>query len=193
VFQFQADLRDEAQITTMFLGIDAILADKSAHLSNLAVLVNSAAFMQRADAREMSAADFDGAISLNLRAPFLCAQQAYQRMAAGGGLVVNISDIAAQKAWKGFPAYTVSKAGLDSLTKVLARSFAPRVRVNAIGLGLVLPAENFPAAEWQQLVNRLPVPRSAGLDEIVSVLEFLIKNEYIIGQTIVVDGGYSLI
>jgi NAD(P)-dependent dehydrogenase (short-subunit alcohol dehydrogenase family) len=192
VFLFQADLTQSDQIQILFDAIDGTLSRNSSLISRFSVLVNSAAVMPRADARKLSAGEFDSAIDLNLRAPFLVAQQAYQRM-EGGGLIVNISDIAAQKAWTGFPAYTVSKAGLDSLTKVLARSFAPRVRVNAIAPGLVLQSENLSSEEWERLVRRLPIPRSATLEEITSTLEFLLKNEYITGQTIVVDGGYSLL
>jgi NAD(P)-dependent dehydrogenase (short-subunit alcohol dehydrogenase family) len=192
VFLFRADLIQPEQIQTLFASIDDTLARHADSLSRFSVLVNSAAIMPRADARTISVSDFDAALDLNLRSPFLLAQQAYRRMEAGG-LIVNISDIAAQKAWTGFPAYTISKAGLNSMTKVLARSFAPRVRVNAIAPGLVLAPDNLSSEEWERLVNRLPIPRQASLDEITSTLEFLLKNEYITGQTIVVDGGYSLI
>jgi len=192
VFPLQADLRSAAAIGRLFAEIDTLLANPEARLSGLSVLVNSAAVMPRGDAQVISATEFDNVLALNLRAPFLCAQQAYQRMSVGG-LVVSISDIAAQKAWTGFPAYTISKAGLDSLTRVLARSFAPRVRVNAIAPGLVLASDNVTPDEWQRLVGRLPLPRPAVLDEIGDALEFLLKNEYITGQVIVVDGGYSLL
>ncbi len=191
-FLFQADLAQESQIHSLFESIDDTLAHHSALLSRFSVLVNSAAIMPRADARTISANDFDAALDLNLRAPFLLAQRAYRRMEAGG-LIVNISDIAAQKTWTGFPAYTVSKAGLEALTKIQARAFAPKVRVNAIAPGLVLTSGNLPSEEWERLVKRLPIPRPASLGEITSTLEFLLKNEYITGQTIVVDGGYSLL
>jgi NAD(P)-dependent dehydrogenase (short-subunit alcohol dehydrogenase family) len=181
-----------SQIQDLFSAIDETISRHSSLITGFSVLINSAAIMPRADARTISADAFDAAIDLNLRAPFLLAQQAYLRMETGG-LIVNISDIAAQKAWTGFPAYTISKAGLDSLTKVLARSFAPRVRVNAIAPGLVLPSDNVSPEEWERLVKRLPVPRAAAFEEITSTLEFLLKNEYITGQTIVVDGGYSLL
>ena len=110
-----------------------------------------------------------------------------------GGLIVNVSDVGAEKAWSRFPSYTVSKSALESLTKVLARSFAPSVRVNAIAPGLVLPSENVSDEEWEKLVQRLPLKRTATTEEIASALEFLLKNEYVTGQTIVVDGGYSLL
>ncbi len=158
----------------------------------LKVVVNSAAIMPVGNPRELELHDWDSALDLNLRAPFLVAQQAAKRMAAGG-LIVNITDIGAQKAWSRYPSYTVSKAGLESLTKLLARALAPEIRVNAIAPGLVLPSDVVTPEQWKKLVEKLPLKRAATLDEITSTLEFLIKNEYITGQTIVVDGGYSLI
>jgi pteridine reductase len=108
-------------------------------------------------------------------------------------LIVNVSDVGAEKAWSRFPSYTVSKAALESLTKVLARAFAPAVRVNAIAPGLVLPSENVTEEEWSSLEQRLPLKRSATTEEVASALEFLLENKYITGQTIAVDGGYSLV
>jgi NAD(P)-dependent dehydrogenase (short-subunit alcohol dehydrogenase family) len=158
----------------------------------LKVLVNSAAVMPVGKPQELELKDWDAALDLNLRAPFLLAQEAAKRMTVGG-LIVNITDIGAQKAWSRYPSYTVSKAGLESLTKLLARAFAPTIRVNAIAPGLVLPSDVVSRAKWDALVDKLPLKRPATLEEITSALEFLIKNEYITGQTIVIDGGYSLI
>lgn len=181
----QADLTDADQVTALFASLDALSHP-------LKVLVNSAALIPRGNARDLSLADWDAAINLNLRAPFLCAQQAAMRM-KDGGLIVNVSDVGAGKVWSRFPSYTVSKAALETLTRVLARALAPRVRVNAIAPGLVLPSCNVTAEEWEKLVARLPLRRPARLDEITSALEFLLANEYITGQTIIVDGGYSLL
>lgn len=185
VYPLQVDLTSSTNIESLFSNLDTLPHP-------LKVLVNSAALMPRGDVRTLSAVDFDAAIALNLRAPFLCAQEAAKRMEAGG-LIVNVTDVGAQKAWSGFPAYTVSKAALDSLTRVLARSLAPKIRVNAIAPGLVLPSEHVSPEEWERLVGRLPLKRPASVDEVAAALEFLLKNEYITGQTIVVDGGYSLI
>ena len=183
----QADLADADSAQGLFAAVDALPHP-------LRVLVNSAATMQRADVDTLSLSDWDATMMLNLRAPFILAQQAARRMSASGcGLIVNITDVAAEKVWTGFPAYTVSKAALQSLTKILARSFAPSVRVNAIAPGLALPADDFPADEWNRLTARLPLKRPARTEEIAAALEFLLKNEYITGQTITVDGGYSLL
>ena len=191
-FSIQADLTQAEHVEALFALVDSLLSQPEAQLDRLAVLVNSAAVMPRGDAQTLPVEEWDAALDLNLRAPFLCAQQAALRMSRGG-LIVNVSDIGAEKTWSRFPSYTVSKAALESLTRVLARSFAPAIRVNAIAPGLVLPSENVTPDVWEKLVGRLPLKRAATTEEVASALEFLLKNEYVTGQTIVVDGGYSLV
>jgi|SRR5215216_2440235 len=181
VISSQADLTNPAQISSLLSGIES-----------LNVLVNSAAFMPSGNIESLSIENWDASLDLNLRAPFLLAQACSKKMNEGG-LIVNITDVGAQKAWSRFPSYTVSKAALESLTKILARALAPRIRVNAIAPGFVLQSDIVSAEEWQRLINRVPLKRPARSEEIASALEFLLKNEYITGQTIVVDGGYSLI
>lgn len=185
VFLSQADLTNPNEVYSLFDRVDKIPHP-------LTVLINSAAIMPIGDPHTLAIRDWDTAMNLNLRAPFLCAQEAVKRM-THGGLIVNVSDVGAQKAWSRYPSYSVSKAGLESLTKMLARSFAPSVRVNAIAPGLVLQSDLVSQEEWNRLVGRVPLKRPAMVEEIASALEFLLTNEYITGQTIVVDGGYSLL
>jgi NAD(P)-dependent dehydrogenase (short-subunit alcohol dehydrogenase family) len=185
-YLLQADLSQPEEISKLFSEFKFILHNSSF------ILVNSAAIMPVGNPRDLSLGDWDSALDLNLRAPFLISQHA-ARMMTPGGLIVNVSDIAARQAWTRYPSYTVSKAGLESLTQVLARALAPSIRVNAIAPGLVLHSDVVTDEQWGKLVERLPLKRAATLDEITSALEFLVKNEYITGQTITVDGGYSLV
>jgi pteridine reductase len=177
----QADLTQPSEIQSLL-----------STFQSLNVLVNSAAFMPSGNVDSLSIENWDTSLDLNLRAPFLLAQEASKKMEAGG-LIVNITDVGAQKTWSRYPSYTVSKAALESLTKILARALAPKIRVNAIAPGFVLQSDIVPAEEWQRLIGRIPLKRPARPEEITSALEFLLKNEYVTGQTIVVDGGYSLI
>jgi pteridine reductase len=177
----EADLTDPLQIQSLVADLDA-----------LHVLVNSAALMPSGKVEVLTLENWDTTLDLNVRAPFLLAQEAAKKMRAGG-LIVNITDVGAQKAWSRYPSYTVSKAALDSLTRVLARGLAPKIRVNAIAPGFVLQSDIVSDEEWQRLINRIPLKRAARTEELASALEFLLKNEYITGQIIVVDGGYSLI
>jgi NAD(P)-dependent dehydrogenase (short-subunit alcohol dehydrogenase family) len=182
---FQADLRDPPQIEDLFRAIDSLDG-------RLSVLVNSAAVMSSDRLPHVDARDFDSEMALNLRAPMLCSQYAALRMEAGG-LIINISDVGANKNWGGYPTYVMSKAGVESLTRLLARSLAPKIRVNAIAPGFVHPAKNLSREKWEKLIIKVPLQRAARPEEISQTLEFLLKNEYITGQTIVVDGGYSLV
>jgi NAD(P)-dependent dehydrogenase (short-subunit alcohol dehydrogenase family) len=181
----QADLTDPAGIDSLFSVIDSLP-------QKLSVLVNSAAVMQKKDLRALTIDDWNATLDLNLRAPFRLGQAAAKRMTTGG-LIVNVSDIGANKLWTGYPAYVVSKSALDTLTRLMAKTYAPTIRVNAIAPGLVLPSENVLPEEWEKLVQRLPLQRSASVDEVAAALEFLFQNESVTGQTIVVDGGYSLL
>jgi pteridine reductase len=176
-----ADLTDPTQIQSLL-----------STLESLKVLVNSAAFMPDGNVDALTIEDWDTSLDLNLRAPFLLAQECAKKMSEGG-LIVNITDVGAQKTWSRFPSYTVSKAALESLTKILARALAPKIRVNAIAPGFVLQSDIVSGEEWTRLINRIPLKRPARTEEVASALEFLLKNEYITGQTIVVDGGYSLV
>jgi NAD(P)-dependent dehydrogenase (short-subunit alcohol dehydrogenase family) len=177
----QADLTDPTQIKSLV-----------SNLQSLTILVNSAAFMPSENVEALTLETWDTSLDLNLRAPFLLAQGCVKKMTEGG-LIVNITDVGAQKAWSRYPSYIVSKAALESLTRILARAHAPKIRVNAIAPGFVLPSDIVTDEEWQRLINRIPLKRPARTEELASALEFLLKNEYITGQTIVVDGGYSLV
>ncbi len=185
----QADLTKPGDIQSLFSELDHILQSSS---FTLRVLINSAALMPSGKVDSLALEDWDFPLDLNLRAPFLLAQECAKKM-TGGGLIVNITDVGAQKAWSRYPSYTVSKAALESLTRILARALAPGIRVNAIAPGLVLQSDIVSDEEWQRLINRIPLKRPARIEEIASALEFLLENEYITGQTIVVDGGYSLV
>jgi len=185
-YPLQADLTDPEQAAALFEAVSALPHP-------LHVLVNSAAMMPHTRIGDITPAEWDAALALNLRAPLLCAQHAARQMGELGGVIVNVTDTGSRKAWAGFPAYVVSKAGLESLTRLLARSLAPRVRVNAVAPGLILPEEGMDPREWQRLIDRLPLKRSGRPEEVAQAVVFLIQNEYITGHTLVIDGGYQLL
>ncbi|HZW04638.1 MAG TPA: SDR family oxidoreductase [Anaerolineaceae bacterium] len=183
-FLLSADLTDPAQIEDLFEQVAAVPHP-------LKVLVNSAAVMPAGRLGETSVEAWDATLDLNLRAPWLCACQA-ARLMKDGGAIVNLSDAGTVKSWTGYPAYLVSKAGVETLTRLLASDLAPGVRVNAVAPGLILPSDEVSTETWDRLIDRLPLKRSGSTDEITQAVLFLIENAYITGQTIVVDGGYRL-
>ena len=185
VFLLRADLTDSASLTQLFDQLDGIPYP-------LKVLVNSAGRFGPGDPRELTSQEWDAILDLNVRAAFFCSQKAAERMSTGG-LIVNIGDIAARKAWGRFAAYAASKAALESLTRSLARAYGPSIRVNAIAPGLILRSSEPSVQDWARLIARVPMRRAGTLDEVVDALRFLLHNEYVTGQTIAVDGGYELV
>jgi len=185
VFPFQADLTSPEEIQLMFEQIDRVPYE-------LSVLVNSAAVMARGNLKSMPVEEWNSVFDLNIRAAHINGQYAYHRM-KNGGSIINITDTGFNKTWTGFPAYTISKSALETLTRLQAKTYAPNVRVNAIAPGLILPPEDVPQDEWKRLIDRLPLKRAGSPDAVAQTVTFLIQNEYITGTTIFVDGGYQLI
>ncbi len=185
-FIYQADLSSYADLQTLF---ETVKRD----LGRLDILINSAAIMQRVPFSEVSLEDWHRTIDLNLRAPFFCIQFAVRLMGDEGGAVINISDIAGLQPWVEFPIHSISKTGVEMLTQLAALAFAPRVRINAIAPGPVLKPAQMSDQRWQQIGAELPLGRPGEPSDISEAVIFLLKNEFITGETLVVDGGNQLI
>ncbi len=166
------------------------------------VLVNNAGIIVAADFLELAEEDFDRVIRVNLKGMFLAGQAVARQMVAqveeGGepGAIVNMSSINAVFAIPNQVPYSVSKGGVNQLTKVMAMALAPyAIRVNAIGPGSIMTdmlkvvAENPEAMD--KVLSRTPLGRIGEAEEIASVASFLASSDasYITGQTIYPDGG----
>ena len=166
------------------------------------ILVNNAGISHGAAFLEVEEADFDRVLRTNLKGHFLCGQAVARQMVetieAGGsaGVIVNMSSINAVVAIPEQVPYTVSKGGIDQLTKVMALGLAQYgIRVNAIGPGSIetemLSAVSNDAAGRRRLLARTPLRRIGDPSEIAAVALFLASDEasYISGQTVYADGG----
>ena len=159
----------------------------------LDVLVNSAAVMQRLDFEHTTPEQYDGILDLNLRSVFFCSQGAAGALRAARGKVVNIADLAGLQPWPGFAAHSVSKAGVIMLTKVMARSLAPEVTVNAIAPGAVLVPEEYDEAERQRLARATPLGRLGSPQDVVGAMLYLLEaGDFVTGEVLAVDGGRLL-
>ncbi len=185
VVLLQADLKNPSAINKMFKKIDAAGYP-------LKVLVNSAALMERKSLDKLSVREWDALFDINLRAVWLCSMAAAGRMGEGS-VIINISDVGARRAWTGFGAYSITKAGVDSLTQLLARSLAPKIRVNAVAPGLVLAAEDMPEEGWKRLIHKTPIQRPVDTSAVTNTIGFLLDNTYITGEIVSVDGGRQLV
>jgi pteridine reductase len=156
----------------------------------LDVLVNSAAVMHRLKFEETTPTQWDSILNLNLRSLFFCAQGAAPALRAARGKIVNLADLAGLEPWPGFAAHSISKAGVVMLTKVLARSLAPDVTVNAIAPGAVLVPEEYSAEERERLARSTPLRRLGSPSDVAAALLYLLEGgDFVTGDILVVDGG----
>jgi NAD(P)-dependent dehydrogenase (short-subunit alcohol dehydrogenase family) len=166
------------------------------------VLVNNAAILVKADFLDLDPADFERVLRVNLKGAFLCGQAVarhlVERVKAGGapGSIVNLSSVNAVFAIPDQVPYSVSKGGLNQLTRVMALSLARHgIRVNAIGPGSIatemLESVMDNPAVRQTILSRTPLGRIGEPREIAAIAAFLASDEasYITGQTIYADGG----
>jgi pteridine reductase len=171
-------------------GVERLFQAADSEFGGVDVLVNSAAIMERGDALTLARDDWQRTLDLNLTAPFFCAQRAARSMLArGGGAIVNIADLGGLEPWAKYPAHSVSKAGLIMLTKVLAKALAPRVRVNAVAPGPVLKPPDWDEARWRAVGEHTLLKRTGSGYDVARAVRFLLEQDYITGETLVVDGG----
>lgn len=190
----QADVSDEQQVKQM-------IAKTIEAFGSLDVLINNAGIQKPAPSHEIEAADFDRILSVNLRGPFLCSREAIRHFLSrpGGGVILNNSSVHEIIPKPKYLPYSISKGGLENLTKSLALEYADRgIRVNAVGPGAVVTPINKawiddPKARGE-VESHIPMGHAAAADEIASVFAFLASNEasYITGQTIFACGGLTL-
>lgn len=184
------DVRDADAVTAM---VEAIVAEHG----RLDVLVNNAGGAPYADAATASPRFHDRVVQLNLLAPLVVAQaaNAVMQQQETGGAIVNISSVSALRPSPGTAAYGAAKAGLDSLTRSLAVEWAPRVRVNAVDVGLCrtdLTGDHYGGDDTVAAIERtIPLGRMAEPDEIGRVVAFLASDlaSYVSGATVECHGG----
>ncbi len=184
------DLRDMA-------GLASLVEEAVAHFGRLDALVNNASSFFHTPVGTIDEAAWDDLVGSNLKGPLFLSQASAPHLAGsllpGGGCIVNITDIHAERPLKGYPVYSVAKAGLLGLTRALALELAPQVRVNAVAPGAIEWPENeehFPSVEQQAIIEHTQLKRTGTPADIARTVKFLIFDApYITGQVINVDGG----
>jgi len=190
----QADVSDEAQVKTM-------VAKVIEKFGSLDVLVNNAGIQKPAPSHEIETSDFDRVLAVNLRGPFLCSREAIRHFLSRGGpgVILNNSSVHEIIPKPKYLPYSISKGGMENLTKSLALEYAADgIRVNSVGPGAVVTPINKawidnPKARGE-VESHIPMSRSAAADEIASVFAFLASDDasYVTGQTIFACGGLTL-
>lgn len=160
----------------------------------LDLLVNNASSFFPVALGDIEPSHWEELIGSNLRAPLFICQQAAPELRKTSGAIVNIVDIHADRPLKGYPVYSIAKAGLAALTRSLAVELAPAVRVNAVAPGAIAWPEDgqFDPAERERIVATTPLARMGSPGDIAQAVHFLACASYVTGEIIAVDGGRSL-
>lgn len=181
--------------------IEAMVA-QARQLGRVDILVNNAGVEKISPLAEVSEADWDRVLTINLKGAFLCSQVVAAAMAAdqGGGKIINIGSIAGVMPPKGEPHYAASKAGVHILTKQLALELAPhRINVNAVAPGIIRNGLSThqslkDPARAKQIEQAIPWGRAGTPQDIANAILFLASAEadYITGVVLPVDGGFLI-
>jgi glucose 1-dehydrogenase len=193
-FAVQGDVSQEDQVREMFRQV-------LESFGSLDVLINNAGIQIQKPSHEVEMADFDRVLGVNLRGAFMCAREALRHFVARGrgGVILNNSSVHEIIPKPLYASYSISKGGMENLTRTLALEYAGRgIRVNAVGPGAVVTPINKAWIDNPQaraeVCNHIPLGRPATADEIAGVFAFLASDDasYITGQTIFACGGLTL-
>jgi glucose 1-dehydrogenase len=189
-----ADVSNEDEVVRM-------VAEAVSQLGGIDVLVNNAGIQISRPSNELSSDDFDKVLAVNLRGAFMCAREAIRHWLDEDkpGSIVNVSSVHQLIPKPDYLGYSVSKGGMQNLTRTLALEYAGRgIRVNGVGPGATITPIN---RAWvddpekrAQVEEHIPMRRAGTADEMAGVTAFLASDDaaYITGQTLFVDGGLTL-
>ncbi|WP_096699710.1 SDR family NAD(P)-dependent oxidoreductase [Polaromonas sp. AER18D-145] len=178
--------------------VDALVAQTMAAHGRIDVLVNNAGIFRAADFLEVTEADFDAVLRINLKGSFLVGQAVARVMAgAGKGSIINMSSVNAVLTIPTIASYNVSKGGINQLTRVMALALADKgIRVNAVAPGtiateLAAKAVLTSPEATARIMSRTPMKRLGQPSEIADTVAYLASDaaSYITGEVVVVDGG----
>lgn len=170
-----------------------LIADAEAALGPISILVNSASGFPTDSLADVTVESLRDARSVTLESPVMLTQAFAAALGDDQeGAVVNITDQRTDRPYKQHLSYMLAKGGLDTFTKVAALELAPRIRVNAAALGVILPPADQSDDYATELAASLPLERVGGAGVVADTVVFLCKNDFITGEIIRVDGGAHL-
>ena len=183
----QADVSKEDETRTL-------IARATAELGPITALVNSASLFENDDWQTASRESWDKHMEVNLRAPFVLAQEFAKALPADmHGAIVNIVDQRVLKPTPQFITYSLSKAGLYWLNTTLAQALAPRIRVNAIGPGPTMINARQSQADFDRQREATVLGTGADPQDVCAAVRYLLNAPVVTGQMVAVDGGQHLI
>ena len=158
------------------------------------LLINNASTFYPTPIDEISENHWEKLVGSNLKGPLFLIQGLKEKLKSSKGSIINITDTNLSKGVANYSIYSAAKAGLESITKGLARELAPEIKVNAIAPGAMLEPPDVTWTEEQKakVIDSIPLKRMGSEKDIAEAVKFLAHSQYITGQIIKVDGGRSL-
>lgn len=183
----QGNLRDMAEL-------EAVASSALASWGGIDVVINNASSFYPTPLAETTEVQWDELLGSNLKAPYFLVKAVSASLAKRQGCVINMVDIHAERGLPGYPVYSIAKAGLVAMTKILAKELAPDVRVNAVAPGAILwPESGLPELDKEEILQHVPLARCGSPEDIAKAVLYLVKDaDYVTGQIITVDGGRTL-
>jgi len=171
-----------------------LIAAASVTLGAPTILVNSASGFPIDTLEDVTADGFRSTQDLSLTTPMMLTQAFSDHVPDDAdGTVVNVTDVKTMRPYRKHFSYMLAKGGLDTLTRAAAVALAPRIRVNAVALGVILPPPGEEAEYVDQLAAELPLQRAGGAQVVADTVAFLCENDFITGEIIRLDGGAHLV
>ncbi len=158
----------------------------------LDLLVNNAGIWGSTPVGSVTEERWDELLNTNLRSMFFVAQRAADALRASHGAIINIADVGVERPWRNHTPYLISKGGVVTLTRALAKDLAPEIRVNAIAPGPVLLPDDWSAEQEERVARTTLLRRIGSPEDIADAVIFLAQAGYITGVTLPVDGGHLL-
>ncbi len=158
------------------------------------LLINNASTFYPTPIDDISEDHWEKLIGSNLKGPMFLIKGLKQKLKESNGSIINITDTNLSKGVANYSIYSAAKAGLEAITKGLARELAPEIKVNAIAPGAMLEPPDVTWTEEQKnkVIDSIPLKRMGSEKDIAEAVKFLANSDYITGQIIKVDGGRSL-
>jgi pteridine reductase len=180
----KADVSRRAEVRKMIAAVER-------EFRRLDILVNNAGMFFAAKFEKLTEAQWDRIMNANLKSQFLCSQAAAPLLKRRGrGRIINLTSLGGILPWPAYTHYCVSKAGAIMLTRCLARALGPKIRVNSVAPGTIEFPGELPDRDY---IRRVPLHRTGTGDDISGAVAYLASADFVTVQTIVVDGGRSLV
>ena len=174
--------------------VNAIIKEVLDAFPSIDLLINNASTFYPTPIDDISEEHWEKLVGSNLKGPLFLIQGLKQKLKESKGSIINITDTNLSKGVANYSIYSAAKAGLESITKGLARELAPEIKVNAIAPGAMLEPPDVTWTEEQKskVIESIPLKRMGSEKDIAEAVNFLAHSQYITGQIIKVDGGRSL-